>query len=166
MIYRRTPRQEREEASKKFRPAKVELLLVAEAPPKDPGRYFYFPNVTKHDGLFRGVVRALLGEEPTRDNKRELLNKLRDQGVYLIDLKFDPVDGSSLAECVPDLVQRSLVLKPKKVVLIKVTVYDAAFACLREAGLPVVDERIPFPGSGHQREFEAAFRRAMKHTIR
>jgi hypothetical protein len=42
-------------------------------------------------------------------------------------------------------------------VLIKATVYDAAFEPLAKAGLPVVDEPVPFPGSGQQRRFEKAF---------
>jgi hypothetical protein len=40
------------------------------------------------------------------------------------------------------------------VILIKATVYDVAFYALREARLPVVDERVPFPGSGQQKRFE------------
>ena len=41
------------------------------------------------------------------------------------------------------------------------TVYDVAFSALKEAGLPVIDERIPFPGSGRQKDFEVAFSRAL-----
>jgi hypothetical protein len=42
-------------------------------------------------------------------------------------------------------------------VLINTDVYDAVHGSLRTAGLPAVDERIPFPGSGQQRRFAAAF---------
>lgn len=149
-------------AAAAFKPATVELLMIAEAPPEAPERYFYFVEVTKHDGLFRSVVRVLLGDEPTRSNKAALLSRLKDRGVFLIDLKPDPVDGSGLSDYVPDLVRRCAALKPRKIILIKASVYDVAFAALREAGLPVVDERIPFPGSGHQREFEERFRRAIE----
>jgi hypothetical protein len=48
------------------------------------------------------------------------------------------------------------------VILIKATVYDAAFAALCEANVPVVDERIPFPGSGQQARFAQAFEHALK----
>jgi hypothetical protein len=39
------------------------------------------------------------------------------------------------------------------VILVKVDVYDAAFEALRDAGIAVVDERIPFPSTGRQTEF-------------
>lgn len=59
-----------------------------------------------------------------------------------------------LSHFVPDLVKRVKTLAPEKVILIKTTVYDAAFRALREPGVPVVDERIPFPGSGQQKRVE------------
>lgn len=162
----RRARCRRARAARKYRPAQIELLLVAEAPPGvkpgEPERYFYFEDVEKHDDLFRYVVRGVLGDEPTRRGKKELLSKLRDEGVHLIDLKRDPLDGSALAGHVPDLVRSCKRLKPKRIILIKTNVYDLAFSALREAGLPVVDERIPFPGSGQQKRFEKAFARAVK----
>jgi hypothetical protein len=154
-------RRRRAQAARKFQPAEVKLLLVAEAPPSALDRYFYFEDVREQDSLFRYVSRMLIPVEPTRDNKRQLLARLRDKGVFLIDLSVDPLDGAPLASFVPDLVTRARALGPKKVILIKATVYDAAFAALREAGLPVVDERVPFPGSGQQKRFEVAFGRAL-----
>ena len=62
----------------------------------------------------------------------------------------------------PALIRRVRKLAPAKVVLIKATVYDNAFAALRDANLPVVDERVPFPGSGQQRRFATAFERALR----
>ena len=151
----------RSRAAHKYQPAKVQLLLIAEAPPSDHSRYFYFDNVTRHDSLFRYVARVLLGEEPTRSNKSQLLGTLKENGVYLIDLKLDPIDASPLRDHVPGLVVRCKGLKPEKIILIKATVYDNAFHPLRDAGLPIVDERIPFPGSGQQRRFTDAFKRAL-----
>lgn len=134
------------------------MLLVAEAPPWDEERYFYFEDVAIHDSLFRYVVRLTLELEPTREGKAELLAKLRDAGVFLIDLCLDPghPEKSELRRCAPDLVARATALKPDHIILIKAPVFDAAFARLKRAGLPVVDARIPFPGSGHQLEFEQA----------
>lgn len=103
-----------------------------------------------------------MGDEPPRSGKKDLLSKLRDDGVFLIDLKRDPVDESSLDECVPDLVRRCGRLNPDRIILIKTDVYDVAFTALRDANLPVVDERIPFPGSGQQKKFEKAFASALK----
>jgi hypothetical protein len=47
------------------------------------------------------VVRSILQTEPTRHNKPEPLARLRGKGVF-IDVKRDPVDGSSPATDVPD----------------------------------------------------------------
>lgn len=97
-----------------------------------------------------------------RSGKKDLLSKLRDDGVFLIDLKRDPVDESSLDECVPDLVRRCKRLHPDRIILIKANVYDVAFSALGEANLPVVNERIPFPCSGQQKRFEKVFASALK----
>ena len=154
-------RSRRVDAAERYRPQHIRLLLVAEAPPKAQDRYFYFDDVHTQDSLFRYVARSLLPDaEPTRENKPVLLAQLRDRGVFLIDLKQDPVDGTALSAYVPDLVRRVQELRPDRIVLITATVYDAAYAALAAAGLPVSSVRVPFPGSGRQREFEEAFPRA------
>jgi hypothetical protein len=162
----RPARARRNQGARRFKPDKVKLLLVAEAPPAALDRYFYFPDVAKHDSLFRYVARGILKTEPTRDNKSELLASLRDRGVFLIDLKPDPLDGSQLSDYVPDLVRRTKRIAPDKIILIKATVHDAALSPLVRAGLPVSRERVPFPGSGQQRRFETAFARALRQPIR
>jgi hypothetical protein len=58
------------------------------------------------------------------------------------------------------LIGRCRALDPRHIACIKFSVYDAAFEPLRLAGLPVIDERIPFPASGQQKKFLASFRRA------
>jgi hypothetical protein len=138
-------RRRRERAARKYRPADVELLLVAEAPPSALDRYFYFEDVRVQDSLFRYVARGILGVEPTRKNKGELLKRLRDRGVFLIDLRPNPVDGKSRASEIPQLVRRARDLNPKKIIVIKTGVYDLVYKPLVEAGLPVVDED-PIPG--------------------
>ncbi len=149
-------------AANRYRPTRIRLLLVAQAPPSAPDRYFYFPHVSSHDDLFRYVVQAVLRIKPTRDDKPQLLEKLAEAGVFLIDLKDDgPVDGQSLDRYVPGLVTRVRALNPENIILIKSDVYTAAYESLVAAGLPVVEERIPFPGSGRQREFLAAVDRAL-----
>lgn len=135
---------------------------MAEAPPSDLDRYFYFEDVTEHDSLFRYVARELLGAEPTRVGKSILLRRLQEKGVFLIDLSPEPIaKGDSLLPFVPECVQRCSDIAPRRIILIKATVYDAAYSALAGAGLPVINERIPFPGSGQQKNFQAAFRRAL-----
>lgn len=140
----------------------VRLLLVAQAPPAADDRYFYFPDVPTQDALFRSVARIVLPHtEPTRSNKASLLEQLRDRGVFLVDLKPDPVDGSVLSQYVPKLLARIAELAPERIILIKADVYDAVYPALARAGLPVSSVRVPFPSFGQQSAFNAAFSRAL-----
>lgn len=147
----------RAQAAERYRPDRIRLLLIAEAPPAAHDRYFYFHDVNAHDSLFRHVARSLLQVEPTRENKPELLAQLQDRGVFLIDLKADPVDSTPLSLYVPELLRRVQELNADRIVLIKTKVYDAAYATLAAADLPVSSVRIPFPGSGQQKAFAQAF---------
>jgi hypothetical protein len=147
-------RRRRMAAAAKYKPETVELLLIAEAPPSSLERYFYFEHVSDHDSLFRHVVSAVLGIEPSRSQKRGQLRELASRGVFLIDLKPDPKEpGERLQAHVPDLVARAIALNPRHVVAIKANVCELLQAPLRAAGLHVAAERVPFPGSGQQRRF-------------
>lgn len=156
-------RRRRRAAAARWRPDVVDLLLVAEAPPSALDRYFYFEDVRTHDSLFRHVVEGVLGEKPSRD-KPPYLDALRDRGIFLIDLCEDPFAHrrAALPGCVPGLVERALALRPTRVILISAGAYDTAYDALDAAGLPVIDARLPFPGSGQQRRFLEGFRRALR----
>src|SRR5688500_17851914 len=114
-------------AARKYRPDRVDLLLVAEAPPEALDRYFYFSDVVTQDSLFRYVCRGVLGKEPSRAAKRPLLEELRERGVLLIDLQPEPFDDRPLQAMVPALLRRVQKLDPDWIVLIKVDVFDAAY---------------------------------------
>ena len=135
---------------------------MAEAPPSALERFFYFEDVHEHDSLFRNVTEVVLGEKPTRD-KAPYLQELRQHGYFLIDLSEDPISSrrDELPPLVPALVRRCEDLAPRRIVLLSVGVYDYAFATLRDAGLPVVDARIPFPGYGQRYRFLEAFADAL-----
>ena len=152
-------RRRRRAAAARWRPERIDLLLVAEAPPSALDRYFYFEDVATHDSLFRHVVEAVLGEKPTRD-KAAHLDALRERGVFLIDLCIDPFDDrrEAIPRCVSGLLRRVRELEPRQVLLIGAAVYDAAYDVLEAADLPVADLRLPYPGSGQQRRFLEGFR--------
>lgn len=156
--------QTRALAARRWWPDELRLLLVAEAPPTAPDRYFYFENVRTQDSLFRYVCHGLTGRMPSRDGKAAGLAELQALGVGLVDVSQEPLarPGASLSSYVPDLVERVVALAPPLVVLIKATVHDALFEPLRAAGVKVAPDRIRFPGSGRQAEFEVAFERAIK----
>jgi hypothetical protein len=151
-------------AARRFKPDRVKLLLVAEAPPSAPERHFYFEDVREHDLLFRYVAKGILRRQPTRENKGELLAGLRERGVFMIELNPDPTHDLPLTDHVPSLLRRVRRLSPEKIVLIKAGVFDAAYQPLVDAGLPVVDVRVPFPGRGQQARFEDAFARALREV--
>jgi hypothetical protein len=158
-------RARRRAAAERFRPNQIDLLLVAEAPPSALDRYFYFLDVRDKDSLFRYVVRGILNREPTRSGKADFLAELRNRGVFLIDLSEDPLGAAPLSSFVPSLIERCRTLNPKRIILIKTTVFDAAHHALKGAGLPVVPQRIPFPGSGQQKNFETAFATALSCKV-
>jgi hypothetical protein len=148
----------RQEAAQRYRPDRVDTLLVAEAPPSAPDRDFYFEHVPTQDSLFRHVVEGVLGEKPTRD-KVPWLDDLCERGWFLIHVSDEPFrDRTVLPPLLPDLLARIDELAPRRVLLIGATLYDLAYRALRDAGVPVLDVRLPFPGSGQQRRFLDAFR--------
>jgi hypothetical protein len=154
-------RRARGSAARRYQPERIATLLVAQTPPAALERYFYFEDVAEHDWLFRAIIRETLRMEPSRERKGEQLAVLKRAGIFLIDLKPDPDDPSDLADHVAALVERCRTLGPERIILIKADVYDAAYGPLAAAGLPVIDERIPFPSSGQQANFRTAFRRAL-----
>lgn len=155
----------RRRAAEKYKPDPIRVLLVAESPPTADDRYFYFENVGSHDWLFMGVVEVLYGQRPARAEKVRFLRRLQESGVFLIDLKLDPADASPLQACVPNLLARCRALAPEKIILIKSTVFDAAYSSFKAAGLPVVDRRVYFPSTGRQGEFRRQFAEALKADV-
>jgi hypothetical protein len=151
-------RRRRQLAAERYCPAHIDTLLVAEAPPTALDRFFYFEDVTTQDSLFRHVAEGVLGEKPTRD-KTPYLDELKARGWFLIHVAEDPIASrrEQIPALVPDLIDRCRRLRPDRIVLIGAPVYDLVFTALREAGLPVVNVRLPYPGSGQQNRFKDLF---------
>ena len=128
-------------------------MLVADAPPSALDRYFYFEDVPVHDSLFRHVVQAVLGERPTRE-KVPYLEELREHGWFLLHMSEEPFrDRAVLPPLLPDLLARCEELSPRRIVVVGTRLFDLVYRPMRDAGLPVVDVRLPYPGSGQQRRF-------------
>ena len=146
-------RRRRERAAARYRPERIDTLLVSEAPPSARDRYFYFEDVTEHDSLFRHVVQAVLGEKPTRD-KPPYLDALREAGWFLVHVSEEPFDDRKvLPALVPDLLARCEQLAPARIIVVGAPLFDLLRKPMRDAGLPLVDVRLPYPGSGQQRRF-------------
>jgi hypothetical protein len=151
----------RRKAAWTYQPKRIRLLLVAESPPADEARYFYFENPESVDPLFEEVCGVLFEEVPRLD-KVPYLKELRRRGVFLVDLKPDaprrseplgPYGGPFMLNLGP--------LAPEHIVLITSDVYDALHPVMKKSGLPVVDVRIPLAPAGDRVPFRQKFRQAL-----
>ena len=164
----------------RWKPAHVQLVIIAESAP-DNGedeanrRLFYDDDLSGRDGLFRQVVQMLFDGSDIKSGrgaKRPWLEKLRDRGVYLIDLASVPVNNHSRSDRAAALDQNisatvtlASELAPDGIVLIKKNVFELLSEPLRAAGLPVRhDEFIPFPASGQQTSFRERFAAAISSS--
>jgi hypothetical protein len=78
--------RERENLRRQYRPHKVRILFIGEAPPAS-GRFFYQAD----SGLYRAVRDTFIAAFPSLQ-KDEFLEAFRDLGCYLVDLCGQPVD--------------------------------------------------------------------------
>jgi hypothetical protein len=118
-------------ARNKYKPAHIRTLLIAESPPCDLDRYFYFENVPKQDSLFLEIMGVLYPElkaaylASKRDShlKAELLEHFQSDGYWLMDLSEVPheLTGGDPAQALPDLLERIRKAADKKthIILIK-----------------------------------------------
>ena len=87
-----------EEAARKYKPDKVNYLLIAESPPHRPTkegklRYFYFDNIIERDNLLRYIIEGVFSEEYVNTDKKLWLTKLKRFGYFLIDAVDYPIDN-------------------------------------------------------------------------
>jgi hypothetical protein len=144
-----------------YRPERINAIFVLESPPKS-GKYFYNPDGAVGEQLFRAMMKFIKVEPPT---KQDGLRAFKDQGFIVVDASYAPVNdfkGKAGDEAILreyDSLPRDLdLLNPNKdvpLILVKANVYKLLGKHLREAGFRVInnDIKIPFPGSGRQKEF-------------
>jgi hypothetical protein len=151
----------RKMAARKYAPNRLRLLLVAESPPDDLTRSFYFEEPNSADPVFDAVCEVLFEERPA-GAKVPFLKELKRRGVFLVELKPDaPRGDEKLAPYVPPLLINLDTLSPENIILISDEVYEAAFRAIEKAGLPVVDVKVPSPGAGDEASFRNKFRQAL-----
>lgn len=164
-----------EVARKRYRPARVNVLFIVEAPPADHRRFFYFEHVKTHDWLFLALMRALYEDARDADTKvlrrrkRDFLRRFKGDGYYLIDALDTPMPKGASPSVKRRLIRESAKSLTKKaarlskpdtrVVLISSAVYRELSRPLCDAGLNVINvEMIDFPASGRQRLFQKKLR--------
>jgi Domain of unknown function (DUF6602) len=170
-------------ARARYRPEKLRLVFVAEAPPaSESDRFFYFHDVRNHDALFLNLVRAVYRDVRAvkdvsliRQRKAELLEAFKRDGLYLIDASDRPMPkGASDAEKIRILVKALPTLRAKveelstgdrrlPFVLISGNVNAACRAELERVGANVRNrEPIDFPFGNWQ----ARFHKQMSDVLR
>jgi hypothetical protein len=160
-------------ARNKYKPSLLKTLLIAEGPPCNLDRFFYFEDVKRQDSLFLEIMGVLypqaksryLGSGRPTELKEELLFQFQADGFWLQDLSEVPTEymRGKLEDCVPELVAKVSQYATKKtpIILIKASVYDLCYTPLVAEGYNVIPERLPFPGSGQQKVFREGFRRVL-----
>ena len=168
----------REAAREHYRPKRVDVLFIAEAPPLAADRFFYFEKVATHDWLFLALMRCLYEEArdlktaELRARKAEFLKRFAADGYFLIDATGEPIPkGCSVKERlrrirdgVPELVAkvRRFASPTTPLVLISGSVFRQCEAPLRTTGFNVRNkEALDFPSMGHQRDFADKLRRLL-----
>ena len=93
----------------------------------------------------------------------EWLKRFQSDGYRLIDAVKEPISSNDFSTVqiiknhLDNIVKEIQEINPKQILLVKVTVYDALYHSLKNRGLPVVNARLPFPGSGQQTVFQSKF---------
>lgn len=178
--YGTVDRSNYEAARLKYLPERIRYLLLAESPPRDLTRFFYFENVWKGDYLFLETMKVLypsrgLGAKLIRSKKAQFLRQFKGDGFFLIDaveLPLGKISGSQkverIREAAPSLLGRLRELLAghnPEVVLISVPIYQALVHTLRKHGFKVAnDAPISFPAQGHQRLYREQLKRTLEKS--
>jgi hypothetical protein len=164
-----------EQARQRYRPTQLRTLLLAEAPPENIERFFYYEDVKRQDSLFLEIMGVLYPRDkeaylkagrPT-ERKEAMLRRFQSDGFWLWN--FYPLPASLVTQKDPELLQRLFaqlrqqVPMETSIILVKTSVYDCCYGPLTEAGYRVARERLPYPGSGQQGIFREGFRRALDY---
>src|SRR5206468_11157870 len=167
------PKDEYTASRNKYKPNKVNLLLIAESPPSSGG-YFYSETTIGKDHLFRETMKALEFwpvDRPMRKgcDKQPMLKRFCSIGFFLIDTCELPVDKLqprqrriSTIQGASTLPRRVRELDPTRIVIVKKTVLKPARQSLNDAGLGhriLPTKPLPFPSHGNQRKFRTMIRR-------
>jgi hypothetical protein len=178
-------------ASKKYRPASIKLLFIAESPPAlKSARFFYFASLNNGDTLFLEMMKVLYpidtgfvqcsDEEKSnfeakqvRQKKEKFLAKFSRDRFYLIDASEQPMPEDADAAAKVRIIRGALPQLRKKVrelcrrrdvpiILIGSPAYSVCAKALRKDGLRILnDEMINHPSRGGQKLFRRKLRKIL-----
>jgi hypothetical protein len=175
-----------------YRPSRIRLLFIAEAPPAYRfHRFFYFADVRRMDTLFLEIMKTLYAKEvgyrdgqflpghsaaSIRRRKSELLTRFQADGFYLTDAHELPMPDAASSKQKAGLMQGSLSHLFEKIhtlsgrhsppiVLIGKVTYNVCAAALRNRGFVVLNSApIDHPARGGQRRFREGLAQAISRA--
>lgn len=158
-----------------YRPQRVRLLFLGEAPP-DPkqhdARFFYGPTLSRDHYLFLGMMEALYGAGLDRivGRKAEWLRRFQGDGFWVLDALSAPAEPrgrvdrlAALKNAAHDVAERIKAVGPATgVVLCHPLADEALRPSLRAAGIVLLHESaIPYPLPQSRRTFAERVRLAL-----
>ena len=155
----------RERLRRRYRPERVKVLFVGEAPPAS-GRFFYQAD----SGLYRAIRETFIKAFPNlRD--RPFLESFRSLGCYLVDLCSEPVDRMEARSrqllCAAGetrLSKRIRQLDPETVVVVVRSIGKVVRRAELRAGWSGVHVELPYPGRWYH--YRAEFRLTLVPLLR
>lgn len=157
-----------------YRPGRLRVLLIGESPPAvgdGTRRFFYAPELTGHDNLFRSAALAAYGytkADLVGRSKTSVLRRLQADGIWLIDAVDHPINHhttnartAAIRASVQPLIDRCHSLNPEHGVFICSTpVHRAVAAPLATFGVTVCNsEPAAFPLGNTRARFVELWRR-------
>ena len=148
---------------KTYRPKKVRVLFVGEAPPAG-GTFFYAGN----SQMYRELRKAL---ESHLGSPANFLSAFRERGYFLDDLMMEPVNptggrkrGKGLVAEVQLLAERIAEYQPELVVSLLKRIRPYVADAMIEAGLDPNEQHhvVSFPGNGQQANFRREIAELLK----
>lgn len=144
----------------KFIPDNLKIVFLLESPPAN-GKYFYDPNGSKGELLFRTMMK-LIDYEP--ETKLDGLNEFKKRGYFLFDSTYLQVDKVSdkkqrnltIIKDIPDLINGLGKLtkhKRVKIIPVKKNICQILSGPLKSVGFNVINYDIPFPDPSQQKTF-------------
>lgn len=154
----------RERLRKRYRPERVRILFVGEAPPAS-GLFFYQAN----SGLYRAIRDTFLAAFPSL-GKDEFLESFRELGCYLVDLceksvdKMDKQSRQLICEAGEDSLARRLrQLRPKIIVTVVQSIESSVRRAEVRAKWSGVQVALPYPGRWHH--YRTVFREKLTSVL-
>ena len=169
--------------AEKYLPEKIKVLFIAESPPAQDKynrkSYIYF-DTAKQEILLTTLTTAIFGNGNgfTKDcDKRIFLKRLKAGGYFLIDAIEYPInkvrgkdresiireESKNFLKRLNTLEKRNKIDSATKLILIKVSVYNALCSLLKEYGYNILNkDKIDFPKYYNDRGVIAGIRRLLK----